>query len=225
MLYKIGIIGSTGKLGSLLHSKLNPQEFQLVLSASSTQWEETAVPDVLINISNDSATKKALDYCVKNRVNIIEGTSGLNANYLEQLKTAAKDITVLRAENFSYGHYLQNKLLHYLATLLKHQKCDLSVNERHCIGKKDSPSATAKKLAAVFDEYNFEKVQINAVRGGLSVSDHEIQIAFEYEELLLTHGVRNRAAAVKGIIKALRWMKEKNKGYWVMENVYNENVI
>ncbi len=221
MQYKLGIVGISGKLGRLLSKGIDKDKYSLVLTANSSHWQETQVPDAIINISSAAAIEQVVHYCTCKKVALIEGTSGLTDAHYALLKDLSERVPVLRAENFSVLHYLQCQLLKHL---IKHIPADLhyqlTVNERHTTTKKDAPSATARKLAKLCSNEGADNVTINYSRCGLPVSDHEIRLTLDNEELVVAHGVQNRAAAVDGIIKAIRWIMTQKAGYWTMEDVY-----
>lgn len=224
MRYKIGIVGYSGKLGCSLLNHLNSDEFDIVLKANSSKWEVMGKPDVLINISNATSFNSVLNYCLDQKVAFIEGTSGLDETCTKALTDASKQIPVLRAENFSYGHFLQQSMIRHLAGLIsKGLNYHLAVNERHSISKKDAPSATAKKLARICELQQLNTPTINYTRCGVPVSDHEIHLTLNSEELVIFHGVTDRAAVSSGIVSSIKWMKGKPTGFWTMENVYQQN--
>ncbi len=223
MSYKIGIIGYTGKLGTSLISHLNKEEFEIVLKANSKKWEVQDMPEMIINVSSASSIEQVTTYCLTHNISLIEGTSGLDDKCLKKIETAASSIPVLRAENFSYGHFLQQSLIKYLSGLMnKEADYHLAINERHSINKKDAPSATAKKLALICEQEELKTPTINYTRCGIPVSDHELHLTMNSEELVIFHGVADRLAIAEGITSAIRWFMDKPKGLWTMENVYQK---
>jgi 4-hydroxy-tetrahydrodipicolinate reductase len=224
MLYEIGIIGNTGKVGCSLLNNLDKKEFDIVLKANSKKWEMNKTPTIIINVSSATSFNKVLGFCLDHQIALIEGTSGLNDECIDQLHTAAKYIPVLRAENFSFGHFLQQNIIDHLSGFIKKElNYHLAVNERHSINKKDAPSATAKKLAKICEQKKLNTPTINYMRCGLPVSDHEIHLTMNGEALVVSHGVTDSAAIAAGIVSAIKWLSGKKNGFWTMENVYQQN--
>ena len=98
--------------------------------------------------------------------------------------------------------------------------------------KKDAPSGTAVKaaelIAEVFNrkidevgvhgrvgmvgERTSEEIGIHAVRGGDIVGDHTVLFAGDGERLEIVHRANSRQAFVNGVIKAVRYVVDAEKG-------------
>ena len=103
---------------------------------------------------------------------------------------------------------------------------------RPTTNKKDAPSGTAVKAAEVIadalnsklDEVGVygrkgmvgertpEEIGIHAVRGGDIVGDHTVLFAGDGERLEITHRAGTRQAFVNGVIKAIRYVVNAEKG-------------
>ena len=223
VLNSLGIVGYTGKLGIEIQRLAEEHAVNVVLKVNTGQWIESERPQVIINVSHRSTLEKMLEYCYKYNLPLIEGTSGLQEKDLEQLKELSKTVPVLLAENFSYGNYLQCKLLEKLAELtydysLPHE---LSIIERHTTVKKDSPSATAGLLANIWKKTSRGQVpNISSVRAGLPVSDHAACLAMQGEEIQIFHRVTDRYAAAKGAFAAANWIIGQAPFFGSMSDVY-----
>lgn len=220
---RLGIVGSSGRLGRVLRDLAEAQGWQVSLAASSRHWEETRTPHVLLDVSHRSACARVADYCGANAVALVEATSGLQDRDLRRLGALAEAVPVLRATNLSLGHYLQARLLQRLAELLgaRAAGADATVVDRHTAAKADRPSATALGLAHLWREHSGREVaDVASIRGGLPVADHTFQVAFAGEELQLVHRVADRGAAARGALTAARWIAAKGPGLWDMNDVY-----
>jgi 4-hydroxy-tetrahydrodipicolinate reductase len=109
---------------------------------------------------------------------------------------------------------------------------DVEIIEAHHKHKKDAPSGTAVKAAEVIadalnrklDEVGVygregmvgertpEEIGIHAVRGGDIVGDHTVLFAGDGERLEITHRAGTRQAFVNGVIKAIRYVVNAEKG-------------
>ena len=98
--------------------------------------------DVLIDFTRPEATLSHLEICRKNGVNMVVGTTGLNAQQKAQLGAAAQDIGIVFAPNMSVGVNLVFKLLETASRVLA-QGYDIEIVEAHHRHKIDAPSGTA----------------------------------------------------------------------------------
>lgn len=224
MLTKLGIIGYGGKLGKEIVRLAERDAIHVSLKASKNEWSNEITPQVLINVSHKDAVEKAVAFCFDNKIPLIEGTSGLSENDSRLLKQLADTVPVMRAENFSFGNFIQKELLKKTAQLLLKAsvKYETGVIDRHTTSKLDSPSATAHALAETWQQATGKQVNtISSVRAGLPVSDHTVNLIFEGEELCLFHSVRERTAAANGALLAAHWILNKPAALWTMTDVYS----
>ena len=160
---KVGILGSTGRVGSLLiddlandeqakvgachvFDKLNKQvpEDTVVTNDMAVLFENS---DVVIDFSAPSATEALLTEVVENgaRKPLVIATTGFNKHQQNLLVEASKLVPVLYATNMSLGVAVLNKLVHLASKTLR--DFDIEIVEQHHRYKVDSPSGTALTLA------------------------------------------------------------------------------
>lgn len=159
----VGIVGSTGRVGSLLIDDLETDE-QAQLSACHVFDElKKSVPegtvitndmktlldasDVIIDFSAPVATEALLTEVVENGSNkpLVIATTGFNKHQQNLLLEAAKKVPVLYATNMSLGVAVLNKLVSLASKALREFDCEIV--EQHHRYKVDSPSGTALTLA------------------------------------------------------------------------------
>ena len=159
----VGIVGSTGRVGSLLIDDLELDE-QAKLSACHVFDElKKSVPegtivtndmktlvdasDVIIDFSAPVATEALLTEIVENGGNkpLVIATTGFNKHQQNLLLEASKKVPVLYATNMSLGVAVLNKLVSLASKALREFDCE--VVEQHHRYKVDSPSGTALTLA------------------------------------------------------------------------------
>ena len=160
---KIGILGSTGRVGSLLIDDLkNDQEARLacihvfdkiekilpqdtvVTNDINVLFDET---DVIIDFSSPVATESLLNAVVEGgkRKPLVLATTGLNKHQQNLLLEASKLVPILYATNMSLGVAVLNKLVALASKTLR--DFDIEIVEQHHRHKVDSPSGTALTLA------------------------------------------------------------------------------
>ncbi|NQY95370.1 MAG: 4-hydroxy-tetrahydrodipicolinate reductase [Campylobacteraceae bacterium] len=159
----VGILGSTGRVGSLLIDDLGLDE-ETQLSAchvfdtmNKTVPEGTVVTndmttfmeasDVIIDFSAPAATENLLKEIVENGGTkpLVIATTGFNKHQENLLLEASKKVPVLYASNMSLGVAVLNKLVSLASKALRDFDCE--VVEQHHRYKVDSPSGTALTLA------------------------------------------------------------------------------
>ncbi|MBS9782362.1 MAG: 4-hydroxy-tetrahydrodipicolinate reductase [Arcobacter sp.] len=160
---KIGILGSTGRVGSLLIDDLENDE-KAVLSCVHVYGElKKQVPtncvvtndikvlldscDVVIDFSNPKASEELLNQVVENKAGkpLVIATTGFNKHQQNLLLEASKFVPVLYASNMSLGVAVLNKLVALASKTLR--DFDIEIVEQHHRYKIDSPSGTALTLA------------------------------------------------------------------------------
>ncbi len=159
----IGIVGSTGRVGSLLIDDLE-NDLEAKLSACHVFDQlKKSVPDgtvvtndmkilldssdVIIDFSAPAATEALLTEVVENGGNkpLVIATTGFNKHQQNLLIEASKKVPVLYATNMSLGVAVLNKLVSLASKALKDFDCE--VVEQHHRYKVDAPSGTALTLA------------------------------------------------------------------------------
>ena len=205
---KILMHGCNGKMGRMITDIVKNDE-NAVISAGVDAY--TAVPndypvfdslekcdvdaDVVIDFSNAGAVDGLLDYCVEKKLPVVLCTTGLSEEQLEKVKTASRQIPILKSANMSMGINLLLKLLAEAAKVLGPAGYDIELVERHHNQKVDAPSGTALALAdsineALDNKYTYvydrsqvrkkrekDEIGISAVRGGTIVGDHTLTVS------------------------------------------------
>lgn len=217
----LGIVGAGGRLGSALERAAVEAGWMVCARATRRGgWVEEAVPEVVVDVSAREAQSAVLEYSLARSLPLVCGVSGLQAADHERLERAAAAIPVLVAPNFSFGHHLQRlALAAILAAAPQARGWRLAVSERHPRGKRDAPSATARVLREDLRAAGAPAGEIEALRGGPPVSDHQVTLSGSGERLMLLHEVGDLAAASSGALHAAEWMRTAPPGRWSMDDV------
>lgn len=160
---KVGILGSTGRVGSLLIDDLEKDNEARVsavhvfdklvknLPADIIVTNDMKVlfdsSDVIIDFSAPAATEALLTEVVENGGNkpLVIATTGFNKHQQNLLIEASKIVPILYATNMSLGVAVLNKLVALASKTLR--DFDIEIVEQHHRHKVDSPSGTALTLA------------------------------------------------------------------------------
>ena len=98
--------------------------------------------DVLIDFTIADATETNVEACRTAGRRMIIGTTGLSPEQDAKLRSAAGDIAIVKAHNFSVGVNVTFKLLEVAAGILG-DGVDIEITEAHHRHKVDAPSGTA----------------------------------------------------------------------------------
>jgi len=160
---KVGILGSTGRVGSLLIDDLATQENMEVGAVHVFDELTKALPadvvvtndmqtmidssDVIIDFSAPIATEELLSTIVKAGAGkpLVIATTGFNEHQKNLLIEASKVVPILYATNMSLGVAVLNKLVALASKTLADFDCEIV--EQHHRHKVDSTSGTALTLA------------------------------------------------------------------------------
>jgi len=158
---KVGILGSTGRMGEHLISNVLDTD-GLELSVLHVFDElKIAVPDsilitndmkvflencdVVIDFSAPVATQNLLEEALENPTPLVIATTGFTEHQQNLLTEASEKMPVLYSSNMSAGIALLKQLVEQVAGTLK--DFDIEIVEQHHRHKVDSPSGTALTLA------------------------------------------------------------------------------
>ncbi len=179
---KVGIHGSTGRVGRLLIENLSKdkeakpyilhaiEEFSFALPkdvATTNNAEELLKKsDVVIDFTISMGTEALLESALNNPTPLVIGTTGLNEHQQNLLKEAATKMPILYATNMSLGVAVLNRLVELASKSLS--DFDIEIVEQHHRYKKDAPSGTALTLgehAARGRGLNLNDVRISGRNG------------------------------------------------------------
>lgn len=97
---------------------------------------------------------------------------------------------------------------------------DAAIIETHHASKKDAPSGTAREIARAIIEERSGGVPITSVRVGHVPGTHEVIFDGAFDQLRLTHEVRDRKVFAEGALVAAEWLiAEKRVGVFTMQDV------
>ncbi len=194
--------------------------------------------DVIIDFTIATATDLHLSLAQTHETSLILGTTGHSQSQLASIESAAANILIVKAMNFSVGINLLFALTKQLAKTLD-DNFDIEIIDMHHKNKVDAPSGTAIGLAQAAAEgrgVNFEEVVdrsrdgitgerqrgnigLASLRGGDVVGEHEVLFAGTAERVKLCHIATSREIFSKGAIRAARWSKNRSPGLYDMLDV------
>jgi len=209
---KYGLIGSNGRMGKEIIDVFSDNE--LVLQMDKDIFEETSVPEVIIDFSLPEVTDKVIELVREKKASLVIGTTGLSEIQIEKLKILSKKVAVVQSFNFSQGINILKMILRDYSKFLKNWDCEIS--EIHHNKKLDSPSGTAILLR---NEIIHKNVVSHSMRIGGVPGDHSIVFANEGEVLQFKHRAISRKVFALGALKAAQFVLDKKNGFYTFEEV------
>lgn len=210
----------------------------LGVTARSSLEEVVDDFDVLIDFTTPEVTMNNVAFCQAHGKSIVIGTTGLSDEQKSGLKSAAADISIVFAPNYSVGVNLCLNLLRMAASVMG-EDSDIEVIEMHHRHKVDAPSGTALRMGEVLADtmgwdlnevavYGREgqtgarphkQIGFETIRGGDVVGDHTVMFATEGERVEITHKAQSRMTFAKGAVRSSLWVASKDAGLFDMQDV------
>ena len=205
---------------------------------SSTDWYKSLEEfkddaDLLIDFTLPAGTSDAAEWCARNDVALLTGTTGLSDENIQTLKEAARKVPLMWAPNLSFGVALTTRLVRQAAAALG-VSADAHIAETHHVHKVDAPSGTALALAATVMEGRGERLAdllepgqleklsdrdegeltFSSVREGEAIGEHTVSFRLADEVIEITHKALDRDVFAKGALKAGEWLVRQTPGYY-----------
>jgi 4-hydroxy-tetrahydrodipicolinate reductase len=193
-------------------------------------------PDCVIDFSTPTGTTTILHTCVDRKLPLVIATTGLEEEHHIAIQNASRFTPVLLSPSMSLVVNLLFKLTRLTAQTLAGKGFDVEIIERHHRHKKDSPSGTAARFAAIVQEEMKQKqirhgregivgerpldeIGVHAVRGGDNVGEHTIIFSALGETMELVHKGYSRDSYARGALLAAEFLAGKPAGSYTMDDV------
>ncbi len=249
---KVLLVGCSGAMGGVVSQLVSFQDqFDIVagidwkLSAGTypiyERFEEvTESIDVIIDFSSSEVLEELLEFSIARKTPVVLCTTGYDQKDHERIQAAARVIPVFRSENMSYGINVMVKLLKQ-ATKLMSDQFDIEIIEKHHNQKKDAPSGTAELISREINACNnnqyfmqhgrkgnctkrkSDEIGVHSIRGGTYYGEHTVIFAGNEEVLEIKHSAMSKKVFAEGALRAAAYIIQKNKGYFDMNNLIDEN--
>ncbi len=246
---KVAVCGALGKMGQeVVQAVTECPETELVakIDIASTEMyhhiEDAARVtdiDVLVDFTQPKSIFENAKYCLNNGIKIVIGTTGLKDEEIEYLKKLSqeKNTGCLIAPNFSTGAVLMMMFAKQAAKYFDNAE----IIELHHNQKKDAPSGTAIKTAAMMAEVKDdfaknncpETETIEGARGGTSYSNIHIhsvrmpgyiasqEVIFGSSGQIMTirHDSMDRKCYMQGVLLAVKHIAKNNDFVYGLDNI------
>ena len=200
-----------------------------------------AAADVLLDFSSPAGVRAMLQHCVRGKMAMLIGATGLTPDDQLSIDAASRSIAVLQTGNTSLGVHVLLQIVAEAARRLG-PNYDVEIVEKHHNLKKDAPSGTALSLAEAIGRAipacreNPEAalvhgrhgpdtlrrpgtIGMHALRMGDVVGEHTVYFAAPGERMELTHVATTRDTFARGALRAAEFLAGKKPGRYSMAHV------
>ena len=198
------------------------------------EWAGLPAADVVIDFSNPAMQQYVHEYIRRTGAALISGTTGYQAEQMEEMKSLAEYAPVLYSANYSLGVAVFRYLLEQIPEEIK-AGFDIEILEKHHNKKVDAPSGTAKMLLAAVDREHTKKVVsgrdgicgartsdeigVMALRGGTVAGEHTVYFFGQDETLEITHRAASRRIFAAGAVHAAEALAGRDKGWYQLDEI------
>ena len=232
----VGLVDVRGK-GESMGDILAIKELKLNVESDLNQLISSTRPDVMVDFTNPQAVYSNTRIALKQNVNCVIGTTGLNEMELAQLEKMGSEnkVGVAVIPNFALGAVLMMKLSQQVAQYFP----DVEIIELHHDQKMDAPSGTALKTAEMItanrqriparNAREFEKVtgargaevngiRIHSVRLPGFVAHQEVIFGGVGQSLRIRHDSYDRVGFMPGVLMSIKKITEVKGLVYGLEN-------
>ncbi|MFC8128031.1 4-hydroxy-tetrahydrodipicolinate reductase [Streptomyces sp. NPDC057302] len=227
---RVAVVGAKGRIGSeAVRAVEAADDLELVAALGRGDSLDTLVEtgaQVVVELTNPDAVMGNLDFCVRNGIHAVVGTTGWTDDRVAQLEAslaASPKTGVLIAPNFSIGAVLTMKFAQIAAPYFE----SVEVVELHHPNKADAPSGTATRTAQLIAEARREAgsapqpdatstaldgargadvdgVPVHSVRLRGLLAHQEVLLGAEGETLTVRHDSLHHSSFMPGILLGVR---------------------
>lgn len=246
---KVAVCGAMGKMGKeVCQAVLDCPDTELVAKidiASDEMYHHIEDAnrvvdiDVLVDFTQPKSIFENAKYCLNNGIKIVIGTTGLKDEEIEFLKKLSKEKNTgcLIAPNFSTGAVLLMMFARQAAKYFDNAE----IIELHHNQKKDAPSGTAIKTAAMMAEVkddftknncpetetiegarggnSYSNIHIHSVRMPGYIASQEVIFGSSGQIMTIRHDSMDRKCYMQGVLLAIKHVAEKNDFVYGLDNI------
>ena len=244
----VAVCGANGKMGQEVVKAVNSADDMTLVAqidiyngqfATIKDAKNSVKIDVLVDFTQpDSIYENAL-YCLNNDIKMVVGTTGLSDIQISELEKLSKErnTACLIAPNFSTGAVLMMKFAQMASKYFENSE----IIELHHNQKKDAPSGTAVKTAALISEgaesfatgncaeketiegargaSAYNNIHIHSVRMPGYMASQEVLFGSSGQILTIRHDSTNRECYMPGVLLGIRYTAEHNEFIYGLDKI------
>lgn len=245
---KVAVCGANGKMGQeVVKAVTSAEDMKLVAKIDIVNGEYDSIEsahnnvsiDVLVDFTQPKSIYENAKYCLNNNINIVVGTTGLSDEQLKELENLSNQnkTACFVAPNFSTGAVL---MMMFAKTAAKYFD-NAEIIELHHNQKKDAPSGTAVKTAAMMAENNenfatnncaetetiegargansYKNIHIHSVRMPGYMASQKVLFGANGQILSIRHDSTNRECYMPGVLLSIRYVMDKGGFVYGLDNI------
>ena len=195
--------------------------------------------DVLVDFTQPKSIFENAKYCLNNGIKIVIGTTGLSDEQIAELKKLSqeKNVGCLIAPNFSTGAVLMMMFAKQASKYFDNAE----IIELHHNQKKDAPSGTAIKTAAMMAEVkddftknncpetetiegarggnSYSNIHIHSVRMPGYIASQEVILGSSGQIMTIRHDSMDRKCYMQGVMLAVKHVFMENDFVYGLDNI------
>ena len=211
-LYNIAVLGYRGRLGSEIVKFLKKDKDIARISAIDREitYKPTGTNDVIVDVSTPNGTENLLNYLIENKmyIPVVIGTTGELPNDL--IRKYSEFASVSLMPNFSDGI----SVLTNINKLITRDDWNVELSEHHHTRKRDSPSGTALLIKDCIEG----DINIDSIREGDILGDHNLTLTNAYEKIELNHSVIDYRVFGVGCVNFIKRRLSRKPGIHTLKN-------
>ncbi len=235
--------GNMGKaVASLVEESGKHRVVARLDSKSALSPEAFQAADAVIEFTNAVAFLKNLPVLLQSGKPVVVGSTG----WLSEVDNVRAQVlslggSLLYAANFSLGVQLFFRMVKHAAALIApFPEFDAALSEIHHTAKKDSPSGTGLRAAALVLESLPRKTRLKtavdsetpiapdellltSIRLGKVFGTHTLHLDSAADEITISHNAKSRRGFAEGAIQAAEWLLDK-KGFYSIDDFLSDRL-
>jgi 4-hydroxy-tetrahydrodipicolinate reductase len=226
---RVAVIGARGRMGTATQAAIDAAEgLELVPGIDVGDDIDTLArggTEVAVDFTHPGAVMDNVRWCIEHGIHVVVGTSGVSGERLTQVREwlTGTEVGVLVVPNFSIGAVL---MMRFAAEAARYFE-SVEIVELHHPDKVDAPSGTAARTAELVAHSREQAecpplpdatvtdpdgargarvhgIPVHSVRVRGLVAHQEVLLGGVGETLTIRHDMLDRAAALPGVLAAIR---------------------
>ena len=204
---KVLIAGCHGKMGQVACQAVQRAGYEVIGVGSKDDLNQIVLdnrPDVMVDLTTPSQVEAHTRFAIENKLPIVVGTTGLDDKTIASLKKLADQnhVGAIIAPNFSIGALV----MMHCAQIASHFYDAIDIVEVHHPHKKDQPSGTALRTAAMLSK----QAQIHSRRQQGVLADQTVYFGGDGEVLSIKHHTTDRECFMSGLLFSIKKVTQIN---------------
>lgn len=245
---KVAVCGANGRMGKeVVNAVTEADDMEVTAKIDIYNGEYDSIKaandntdiDLLVDFTQPSSIYENAKYCLTNNINIVIGTTGLTDVQIKELEELSKknNTACFIAPNFSTGAVLMMKFAQMASKYFDNGE----IIELHHNQKKDAPSGTAVKTAAMMANNNdnftrgncaetetiqgargansYNNIHIHSVRMPGYMASQEVLFGSMGQILSIRHDSTDRKCYMPGVLLAIRHSMKNGGFVYGLDNI------